>query len=109
MPSIYSRLPRLSGIMRLSVLISMLALASPAIAAETPWQEIAPGVKLRLISNDTLRADGTTLAGLELDMPQSMKTYWRVPGEAGIPTELDFSGSSGVAGDQMLWPYPRIE
>jgi DsbC/DsbD-like thiol-disulfide interchange protein len=81
----------------------------PASAAETPWQELTPGVKLRLISADVLKADGTTEVGLELDMPTSFKTYWRVPGESGIPTSIDLSGSTGVEGADAVWPYPTID
>ena len=95
--------------MRIPALLLFAAIAVPASAAETPWQEVAPGVKLRLISGDVLKSDGTTLIGLEVDMPESMKTYWRVPGETGIPTELDLGGSTGVTGYQILWPYPRTE
>ena len=79
-----------SECMRLCCRHHILALAAaPACAGATAWQELAPGVKLRLVASDTLSADGTTLAALELDMPAGTKTYWRVPGESGIPTELD--------------------
>lgn len=88
----------------------LVLLATPAFAGETSWQEVAPGVKLRLISTGQIKADGTTLVGLEIDMPETSKTYWRVPGETGLPTELDFAGSLGVVGHQVLWPYPtRVE
>jgi DsbC/DsbD-like thiol-disulfide interchange protein len=93
--------------MRIPFLALCLAsLALPASGGETAWQEVAPGVKLRLISTGQIKADGTTLIGLEIDMPESSKTYWRVPGDTGLPTELDFSGSSGVTNYQILWPYP---
>ena len=82
--------------------------ATPALAGATPWQDIAPGVRARLISSDTVSA-GTTLAGLELDMPRDTKTYWRIPGETGIPTEFDFSGSTGVNAPSVIWPYPEID
>lgn len=85
------------------------ALASSATAGETAWQEIAPGSKARLISSDIVRPDGKTVVGLELDLPQGTNTYWRVPGETGIPTMFDFSRSHGVAGHDVLWPYPSIE
>ncbi|UJW85255.1 protein-disulfide reductase DsbD domain-containing protein [Devosia sp. SL43] len=81
-------------------------LASPVTAGETAWQEVAPGVKLRLISTGQVKANGTTLLGLEIDMPETTKTYWRVPGDTGLPTELDFSASTGVLAHQILWPYP---
>ena len=50
---------------------------------------VAPDVRVRLIASEQLRADHTTLAAIEIDMPASTKTYWRVPGETGIPTELE--------------------
>ena len=83
-----------------------LLLAPPAFAGETAWQEVAPGVKLRLISTDQIKPNGTMLLGLEIDMPENTKTYWRVPGDTGLPTELDFAASTGVVGHRILWPYP---
>jgi DsbC/DsbD-like thiol-disulfide interchange protein len=62
---------------------------------------------MRLVSAGTVKPDGTTLIGLELNMPETSKTYWRIPGETGLPTELDFTGSQGISGDQILWPYPE--
>ncbi len=94
--------------LRILAVIAVTSLAAPAFAAATDWQEIAPGVKARLISSDTL-VDGVTLAGLELDMPAGTNTYWRTPGETGIPTEFDFSASSGVVDPMVHWPYPQID
>jgi DsbC/DsbD-like thiol-disulfide interchange protein len=94
--------------LRLFAPLIVTLLAQPAFAAATDWQEIAPGVKARLISSDTV-VDGMTLAGLELDMPEGTNTYWRIPGETGIPTEFDFSASTGVAEPAVHWPYPRID
>lgn len=96
--------------MRLSAAITFLALAAtPAFAGATAWADLGPGVKLRIVSSDKLSADGTTLAALELDMPSGTKTYWRVPGETGIPTTLDTAGSTAIAGHRLLWPYPVID
>jgi len=95
--------------MRALPLIALSLMTLPAAAAETAWQEIAPGVRLRMISSDVLQPDGTTAVALELDMPQSTKTYWRVPGESGVETDIDTAGSSGVSGHEILWPFPLIE
>lgn len=84
----------------------IMASTTPLLAAETAWQEVAPGVSMRLVSTGQVKPDGTTLVGLEVDMPDNTKTYWRVPGQTGIPTQLDFTGSTGVLGHQILWPYP---
>ncbi|WP_170848391.1 protein-disulfide reductase DsbD domain-containing protein [Devosia sp. YR412] len=63
-------------------------------------------MKLRLISSGHIKADGTTLVGLEIDMPETSKTYWRVPGDTGLPTVLDFAASTGVLSHKIVWPYP---
>lgn len=82
---------------------------SPAFAGATDWQELAPGTRLRLIASESRTADGKTLVALELEMPSSTKTYWRVPGESGIPTEMSLQGSDGVTGHRFIWPYPIVE
>lgn len=84
-------------------------LAGPTMAAETEWQNVAPDVRVRLIASELLRSDGTTLAALEIDMPASTKTYWRVPGETGIATEIDLTGSTGIGWNEIVWPYPLLE
>lgn len=93
---------------RLSAILVVTLMAAPAFAGASPWQEIAPGVKVRLISSDAA-VDGVSLAGIELDMPPDTNTYWRIPGETGIPTELDFTASSGLANPTVHWPFPEID
>lgn len=96
--------------MRFFALLLLSAIAtSPAHAAATTWQDLEAGTRIRLIASDLLRPDGTTMIGLELDMPASTKTYWRVPGESGIPAEFELAGSDGVSAHRVLWPYPQIE
>lgn len=96
--------------MRIAVaFLTLAATCLPVAAGETPWQEVAPGVRLRLISDDVVKPDRSTMVALEIDMPSSTNTYWRVPGETGIPTQFDFAGSREVSAHEVLWPYPRIE
>ncbi|OAM73930.1 hypothetical protein A3840_16870 [Devosia elaeis] len=83
-------------------------LCLPVLAGETPWQNVAPDVSIRLISAGPV-TDGKALVALEIDMPESTKTYWRVPGETGLPLDLDFSASTGIAHYTPLWPYPLRE
>jgi DsbC/DsbD-like thiol-disulfide interchange protein len=91
------------------VFAAALFAAPPALAAETAWQEVAPDVRLRMISDDVLSPARTTRVAIEIDMPQSYKTYWRVPGETGIPTRIDWAGSVGIGKASVSWPYPTIE
>ncbi|MET3926448.1 protein-disulfide reductase DsbD domain-containing protein [Devosia sp. 2618] len=90
-----------------SIAFTIALIALPVHAGETAWQEVAPGVKLRLISTGQIKPDGTTLVGVEIDMPENTKTYWRVPGDTGLPTELSFSPEHGVVGHKVIWPYPK--
>lgn len=79
-----------------------------ALAGETDWVDVAPDARLRLIASGVLTDDKTFVA-LEIDMPEHMKTYWRIPGETGIPTQVDIAESEHVAAHQILWPYPLRE
>ncbi len=95
--------------MRLQICLIAMLLSSPALAGATPWQELSPGVRLRLVSSDRVDATGRMLMGLDLEMPQSTRTYWKAPGEGGLALTLDWSGSKGVGKAEMLWPYPAID
>lgn len=53
-------------------------------------------------------AEGTQMAGLRLVLAPGWKTYWRAPGEAGIPPVADWSGSSNVQGVRFHWPVPQV-
>ncbi|MRU15344.1 hypothetical protein FDP25_07880 [Roseovarius sp. A21] len=52
-------------------------------------------------------ADGRHVAALQLDMKQGWKTYWRAPGDAGIPPRFDWRGSQNLSGVSITWPTPR--
>ncbi len=53
---------------------------------------------------------GTTApprAGIEIRLKAGWHTYWRYPGDAGVPPRFDFSGSQNVKAIEVLWPAPR--
>lgn len=94
--------------MKMRPILALLVLlaSGPALAGQTEWQEVMPGVSIRLIASDAVSAEGKTWIALEIDMPDTTKTYWRVPGESGIPPQLDLSGSTGIGDHAIAWPYP---
>ena len=53
-------------------------------------------------------ARGTYMAALQLTLSDGWKTYWRAPGDAGIPPEFDWRGSHNLAGMSMTWPSPEV-
>lgn len=91
-----------------SFFIALCALCVPtgALAGESPWQEV-PGGKLRLISGGVDVSDGTADIGLEIQLDAGWHTYWRFPGDSGIPTEVDFSASSGIGPARLRFPAPE--
>ena len=47
------------------------------------------------------------LAGIRILLDPGWKTYWRMPGDAGIPPEFNFESSRGVGEVEVLYPLPR--
>ncbi|QGM45372.1 protein-disulfide reductase DsbD domain-containing protein [Methylocystis heyeri] len=63
----------------------------------------------RLIAGEPAK-DGTYLVALEIDLKPKALTYWRQPGEAGVPPRFDFKRSQNVDSVEPLYPAPkRIE
>ncbi|MCA1297776.1 protein-disulfide reductase DsbD domain-containing protein [Stappia indica] len=91
-----------------SFLIALCALCLPmgALAGESPWQEVTGG-KLRLISGGVDASTGTADIGLEIHLDPGWHTYWKYPGDSGIPTEVDFSTSSGIEPARLRFPAPE--
>ena len=48
------------------------------------------------------------MAGLHITLAPGWKTYWRAPGDAGIPPRFDWSGSRNVANVALHWPAPIV-
>ncbi|WP_299348963.1 protein-disulfide reductase DsbD domain-containing protein [uncultured Maritalea sp.] len=91
----------------LMAVILLLNATQTVFASETEWQEVAPGAQLRLISSNRLSADGHVEAAMQLRMAPGLKTYWRVPGETGIPLVATWLGSSNVLKGSFDWPFPK--
>ncbi|MGE3144822.1 MAG: protein-disulfide reductase DsbD domain-containing protein [Pseudorhodoplanes sp.] len=56
------------------------------------------------------RGDGASLvhrAGAEIKLAPGWKTYWRYPGDSGIPPQFDFAASENVKSATVLWPAPQ--
>ncbi len=47
------------------------------------------------------------LAGISIDLDDGWKTYWRMPGEAGIPPQFDWTASRGINSADVLYPLPQ--
>jgi len=79
----------------------------PAQAAATPWVG-GDYAQVRLIA--AWKADTGLRAGLQFRLDAGWKTYWRSPGDSGIPTRIDWSGSRNVPTPVVRYPIPhRVE
>lgn len=51
---------------------------------------------------------GTYLGAVRLTLSDGWKTYWRAPGDAGIPPRFDWGGSRNVGEVSFTWPTPEV-
>jgi DsbC/DsbD-like thiol-disulfide interchange protein len=87
----------------LAAALSLLLPDAPAFAADTFSTDWALAAK----SQARLIAGGGDLAGFEIALSPGAITYWRDPGDAGLPPTLDFSGSDNVASVEPEFPAPK--
>jgi DsbC/DsbD-like thiol-disulfide interchange protein len=52
-------------------------------------------------------ADAPYRAGIEIKLKPGWHTYWRYPGDAGVPPQFDFAGSQNLKAVEVRWPAPR--
>ncbi len=69
------------------------------------WQP-QPHAAARLVAGASAKA-APLRAGIELRLDPGWKTYWRYPGDSGVPPTLDFAGSVNVESATALWPAPE--
>jgi DsbC/DsbD-like thiol-disulfide interchange protein len=63
---------------------------------------------VRLIAGAPVRDNGTSLrAGIEIRLAPGWKTYWRYPGDSGVPPRFDFAQSVNVKSATVSYPFPH--
>lgn len=91
----------------ISALLACQAMATPLMAGRA-----APPSARDVVQIDVLpgwRAeDGKHMAALRIRLADGWKTYWRAPGDAGIPPSLNWKGSGNLAGVAFHWPVPDV-
>ena len=85
------------------------AFASTARAQDASAWDKEPHAEARLIAGSTIKTPDASFlrAGIEIKLDPGWKTYWRQPGDSGVPPTLDFSGSQNVNSVKVLWPAPE--
>src|SRR6476661_508107 len=81
--------------------------SSPAIEARaqdaSPWQRDGHSA-VRLLAGS--RSGAVLLGGIAFQLDPGWKTYWRTPGDSGVPPRFDFSKSENIEAVTVLWPAP---
>ncbi|MGB6504459.1 MAG: protein-disulfide reductase DsbD domain-containing protein [Xanthobacteraceae bacterium] len=90
-------------------LIGLAALSAVASAQDASDWDAQPHSAARLIAGAASKtpATPTLRAGLEIKLDPGWHTYWRDPGDSGVPPTFDFSGSDNVKSATVLWPAPQ--
>lgn len=78
----------------------------PAGAASSAWVE-AEGGRVRLVTSGTPDSAGHLRGALEIALKPGWKTYWRDPGEAGVPPMIEIGTSSNVSAAILDFPVPE--
>jgi len=85
----------------------VLLAGTPARAADaSPWVEDNYSA-IRLIVGANKTGADALRAGIEIKMQPGWHTYWRYPGDSGVPPRFSFAGSDNVATAKVSFPAPR--
>ncbi|MFT4119293.1 protein-disulfide reductase DsbD domain-containing protein [Bradyrhizobium sp.] len=69
----------------------------------SPWQRDGHSA-VRLLAGS--RSGAVLLGGIAFQLQPGWKTYWRTPGDSGVPPRFDFSKSDNVEAVTVMWPAP---
>jgi DsbC/DsbD-like thiol-disulfide interchange protein len=90
--------------------LGMLLASAPNFAASaadaSSWDGDARSA-MRLVAGSSPGAGGMLRGGVEIRLAAGWKTYWRYPGDSGVPPAFDFSKSENVKSVSLLWPAPH--
>jgi thiol:disulfide interchange protein/DsbC/DsbD-like thiol-disulfide interchange protein len=92
--------------LRLLLALLLLPLVAPAFALEsTPV--VSKRATVTLVSDTDAISAGTPFrAGLRFRLAEGWHTYWKNPGDAGVPAELVFALPDGASAGPIDWPAP---
>lgn len=85
---------------------SLLGLVMSGLPASA--QDLPPGLLSARLLPGWTDAQGNRIAALELVLQDGWKTYWRNPGDSGLPPDFDWQGSGNLAGVTLHWPAPAL-
>ncbi len=92
---------------RLAVLLPLAFLAAmPAWAGESAAVRSSRATVTLVSDTDAVRAGQPLRLGLRMRLAPGWHTYWRNPGDAGVPPELTLTLPAGATAGDLQWPTP---
>jgi DsbC/DsbD-like thiol-disulfide interchange protein len=89
---------------RTAAVLTVLAAIAAALPARAGDTVATPNATVRLLDGGAMGE--TRLSGVEIALAPHWKTYWRVPGDTGVPPEFDWTASANVKAVNVGWPAP---
>jgi DsbC/DsbD-like thiol-disulfide interchange protein len=83
-----------------------LGAAGDAQASSSAWLEME-GARVRLVTTGEPDAQGQLKGMLDIQLKPGWKTYWRDPGDAGVPPTIDASGNPDIERVDIDFPAPQ--
>ena len=86
--------------------MGLFGFAGSAKALNSDWA-VQDYVQARLVMASTgLGGQDEVKGGLELRLAEGWHAYWRMPGDSGLPPELNWDASENVESVTVEWPVP---
>lgn len=82
-------------------LCALLPAGAPAATADDAWSSA------RLIAGSNPPHATALRAGILITLAPGWNTYWRFPGDSGVPPRFDFSKSDNLDSVTVRWPAPQ--
>ncbi len=84
-------------------------MAGSALAQSASQWDVDSRSAIRLVTARSVVEANTNYlrAGVEVKLQQGWKTYWRYPGDSGVPPIFDFATSENIRSVHVLWPAPE--
>jgi suppressor for copper-sensitivity B len=92
----------------IAVILLTILIPLSSYAGVSDWQKssVDEEGKIRLKIAGFGEGKNSIIGALEIELKDSWKTYWKTPGDAGLPLSIDFAKSKNIKDIKILWPSP---
>ncbi len=88
-----------------AISVTLLA-CGQAQASSSNWFEME-GARIRLVTAGVPDAEGRLKGVLDIELKPGWKTYWRDPGDAGVPPTIDALSNPNIVSARLDFPAPQ--